>query len=349
MSALSTGVVGFSRSRSPAVRLMRGALATIVAAALVGSAAVARAADEEDDTKPQDITLKTKDGVELRTTFYPTILKKKAEKKEAVPLILLHAWKGDRGDCAALANYLQSLGHAVITPDLRGHGDSKTQVLPNGERIALEANTLRLDDFKAMCYAYGDLEAVKAFLLKRHNDAELNIDRLGVVGAEMGASVAIIWSALDWAWPVLATGKQGQDVKALVLISPPEPNFKSLNITQGLQMPPDAPVGRELSLLIAVGKAKGNKVYKDTLKLEQTIKPYHPEPPPDEVSTRKTLFFQPYETSLQGTKLLSEGMKQLDDPKATIRLPQHIAKFIEYRLQNLKIEWEERKDPLQGK
>ncbi len=212
------------------------------------AAPLARAADEEEDAhKPQDVSLRTDDGVDIKATFYPSTLEKK-EKKDAVPLIVLHGLKGDRGDCESLALYLQGLGHAVITPDLRGHGESTQLIRPDGSKIVLSANHLKPTDFGLMVTK--DMETVKSFLIKKNNNEELNIERLGVIGAEMGAVVAINWAAQDWNWPVLATGKQGQDVKALVVISP-EWNFKGLSIADALKTPA---MRSEISLLIVSGK-----------------------------------------------------------------------------------------------
>ena len=42
-----------------------------------------------------------------------------------------------------------------------------------------------------------DMMAVKAFLWDRNNAGELNIDKLCVVGAEMGASVAMSFALAD--------------------------------------------------------------------------------------------------------------------------------------------------------
>ena len=159
--------------------------------------------DEEEETfEPEDVTLTTSDDVEIKATFYPSNIEKK-KRKDAVPVIALHASKGDRGDCRALAIYLQSLGHAVITPDLRGHGESKV----NG----VDANRLRAGDIELMVNQ--DMEAIKRFLKKKNNQQQLNIEKLCVVGAEMGATVAINWAATDWMYEKLPTGKQGQDVK----------------------------------------------------------------------------------------------------------------------------------------
>ena len=65
-----------------------------------------------------------------------------------------------------------------------------------------------------------DMEAVRKFLVDKNDAGELNLNKLCLVGSGMGASVAANWAVQDWSAPPLAVGKQGQDVKALVLISP---------------------------------------------------------------------------------------------------------------------------------
>ena len=83
---------------------------------------------------PQNVTLRaTVDGVPLAATFYPTPLEKEAAK-EAVPVILLHQFKGSRADYNGLALALQKAGCAVLVPDLRGHGHSTRSILPDGRK-----------------------------------------------------------------------------------------------------------------------------------------------------------------------------------------------------------------------
>ena len=115
-----------------------------------------------------------------------------------------------------LAKFLQKEGHAVLVPSLRGHGNS---VNVQGSGRKLLASTLNPAQFQLMVKQ--DMEACKAYLMAKNNAGDLNIEKLCVVGAEMGAIVAMNWAVEDWHWPVLTTGKQGQDVKALVLLSPP--------------------------------------------------------------------------------------------------------------------------------
>ena len=62
----------------------------------------------------------TSDGARLSATFYPG-----RETKDTVPVILLHMSEGDRKEYLELAPYLQEQGHAVLVPDLRGHGESE--------------------------------------------------------------------------------------------------------------------------------------------------------------------------------------------------------------------------------
>ncbi|HEX3727219.1 MAG TPA: hypothetical protein VHV08_13290, partial [Pirellulales bacterium] len=103
---------------------------------------------EEEPAKPEDIALKTDDGLSLAATFYPSKL-----GKDAVAVVLVHSSKGTRGDFVSLALVLQRAGHAVIVPDLRGHGDSAHPVEHTGD--------LRPADYVAMVEQ--DLETVKRF------------------------------------------------------------------------------------------------------------------------------------------------------------------------------------------
>ncbi len=154
--------------------------------------AQALADDDEKDKPlpPEDVALRTKDGVTIQATFYPSKL-----GKDAVPVILLHEENGVRGDFSSLALRLQRAGHAVIAPELRGHGESSKR---RGER----AMAPRPADMAAMVSQ--DVEAVKNFLIERNNASELNIEKLCVIGAEMGSVVATNFAAptgVGRSWP----------------------------------------------------------------------------------------------------------------------------------------------------
>ena len=297
-----------------ALRWLGGLAATAFLALAWGAAAVA---DDKNDPPPppEKITLTTSDGVTLAATFYPSDL-----GKDTVPVILVHAYKGSRGDFDELALKLQDAGHAVIAPDLRGHGESDG---PDG--------TLRAADFAAM--AKHDLEAVKRFLVEKNNAGQLNIERLGVVGVEMGATVAINWAALDWSWPVLATGKQGQDVKALALISP-QWSFKGLKIHDAVAHPN---IRGDLSVLIVAGR-RSSKLLQAARRLHNALARYHFTPPPEDAAEKQTLWLKTPQTSLQGTQLMNEKSLQVNEM---------ILNFVELRLVNPSFPWRARRTPLE--
>ena len=309
--------------------------------------AQAKKATEEELTipKPETMSLDTKDGVSIRCTYYPGGFietaaekekeKKKVEKKEGkevVPIIMLHGWGGRRTDYDALATTLQKLGHAVIVPDLRGHGDSQTQTLANGKTRAFEPDRMARADFANMVL---DVEAVKKFLLEKNNSQELNIELLCVIGADLGAAVAVEWAALDWSRRQLPAFKQGHDVKALVLLSPVQA-FKGFSISKSLAYPV---VQRQLSLMVLVGKEE-REAYSEAKQIYSRVEKFHMIPTEqEEIIKSQDLFFFEADTNLQGTKLL-----KFPSLNATMR----IETFIDWRLVRKASEftWTDRKSPL---
>jgi len=297
------------------------ALALVVLGTMVCAKTVAAAEPVPEKPLPaEEISLRTTDGVTLAATYYPSKL-----GKNAVPVVLLHASKGSRADLVDLALKLQQQGHAVFAADLRGHGDSTRSRL--GDRTM----DLRPADYQAMVSE--DLEAIKRFLMAKNNTGDLNIDKLCLVGIEMGAGVALNWAARDWSWPMLNTGKQGQDVKALVLVSP-EWSFKGLKINEAIAHPN---VHSDLSILIIAGKGNG-KALSETRRLHAAFEKYHPPVPAEFEAERQMLWLRTPNTSLQGTRLLHEKSLHVDEM---------IAKFIELRLTKKQMPWTDRTSPLE--
>ncbi len=200
---------------------LRVLLVVVALCAVLAGSGDAQEAEQKLEPK-KDVTLTAEDGMVLKATFWPG-----NKGKESVPVMLLHGYGGKRQEFNALAEYLQERGCAVIATDLRGHGEST--LLPNTTRQMLAAE-MPLPAFAGMI---DDVEATKRFLMARNNAGELNIDKLCLIGADMGGVVAANWAIGDWSWPPLAIGKQGQDVKAIVMLSPPE-KFKSLRMLEAL-------------------------------------------------------------------------------------------------------------------
>jgi pimeloyl-ACP methyl ester carboxylesterase len=175
-----------------------------------------------------------------------------------------------------------------------------------------------------------DVEAVKNFLIERNNASELNIEKLCLVGAEMGSVVAINFAARDWSWPVLATGKQGQDVKGLVLISP-EWAHRGLHINDAIEQPQ---VRGVMSLIIIAGE-RAAKERRDAERLYTALERFRPVPAS---GAPQTLWLRTLPTTLQSTHLLNEKRMGVGDM---------IEKFIELRLVDVDIPWRERRNPLQ--
>ncbi len=294
---------------------------------------------EKEIPKPEDLFLPTADGVQLAVTYYPGPVYPGVKDKQIIPVVLLHMWKESRNDYKDLAPYLQKLGYAVIVPDLRGHGES-TRV-KGARKEDLNADKMSQQQLPLM--ATEDMMAVKAFLWERNNAGELNIDKLCIIGAEMGAAVALNFAAADavqqeqnHVFGADREYKLGGFVKALVLLSP-DRTFRGLPVLPALRHPV---VQREIAVLILVGKQDA-KAMEEARQINVLFKRHHPEPTGENKADKKTLFFGPLDTSLQGTKLL--------DPK--FQVPAAIADFIDRRLvkssESRDWGWMERKHPHQ--
>ena len=299
-------------------------LMTFLGAVVQAAPPAAPKQNDEGPPEPMTVPLQTRDGVLLKATFYPG-----TKGKKTVPVVILHEWKAKRSDYKELALFLQSKGHAVIVPDLRGHGDS-TQLRRGQERPqVLSALKIKTRDIEMMIRE--DMEAVKRFLRDQNNAGELNIEKLCIVGVEMGAVVAANWALDDWRWPELPTYKQGQDVKALLLISP-EMTVKGVSMAQAID---DARLQGNLSIMLMVGQ-KDRKALEATEKLENKLARFHPEPAEGESKDKKTLYVVKLDTTLQGAKLVNQTELKAD---------RIIAGFIDLRLVDQSFPWSERRRP----
>lgn len=291
--------------------------------------------------KPENVTLATPDGVQLRCTYYPGGVLETVDKetkrrqfvkkpgKQVVPVILLHGWEGRRTEFAGLADQLQRRGHAVVAPDLRGHGDSLVVRFPSGDERRIDPKKMRSPDFQAMVV---DVQTVKKFLLKKNNEGVLNIELLCVVGAELGTIVAANWAEVDWSRRQLPSFKQGRDVKAMVLLTPLQ-SYKGLSATRALKHPV---VGGQLSTMIVVGR-NDRKNFSDAKAIHKRLERLHREPAS---AADQDLFLVERNTSLKGTQLVN--------PNARLGVERLIAGFIGKRLvqQGSRFAWRERTNPL---
>lgn len=207
----------------------------------------AKKAEEEDEDedpalKPRPEILTTKDNVKLTTFYFPSKL-----GKEGVPVILVHEWKGQAAPYLKLCLALREAGFAVMVVEYRGHGNSRTYVNRAGNEEKFNIATMGRRDVDAIVRY--DIEEAKQFLKEENNAGRLNLNALCMIGVEEGAIIAGYWAARDWKIPSVGRIKQGQDVKALVYVSP-EKNLNGLS----MNTPAREPNLIRLPTLIVAGK-----------------------------------------------------------------------------------------------
>ena len=255
-------------------------------------------------------SLTTRDGVQLKISYFPGSARRGSpEAKQTTPVIFLHDYKGSRAVFASLVQKLQAAGKgeggqpsfAAVTVDLRAHGESTKSA-----QVELNAAKLNKSDYVAM--ASNDMDAVRSFLVQKNDEGELNINKLCLVGSGMGASVAANWALSDWSYPPLAVGKQGQDVKAVVMISP-RWTYNGLLMQNPMK-------SRELKERVAwmiVYGDKDSKFHTDAMKINNQLERFHPAT--DATGARRTngLTLLKVNTRLEGDSLLTQVGGSVDE------------------------------------
>jgi hypothetical protein len=194
----------------------------------------------------RDELITAKDGWQLHCTWFPS-----SSGAESPVVIMLPAAEGHDAKSARTrkiweksALNLQSNGYAVMTVDLRKHGDSVPAAASSGTGKAA-AVKLGPNDYTLMAAA--DLESVKEFLLAEHEKKQLNIGRLGILSAGSSSAVSMAFAAADWSKPPYqdapAPGpgeedrrtQRGRDVRALMMLTPKH-TVKGLNTIAALRV-----------------------------------------------------------------------------------------------------------------
>ena len=198
-------------------------LASIVAA----STAIGQKADPK--LKPRPVKLKTKDGLDLNAYYFPS-----DKGKEAKTVLLVHEWQGQASPYAKLVVSLRDAGCAVLAIDYRGHGKSKSYTDARGEKGQFNIAQMSKRDVENIINF--DLEKAKGFLKEENDRGKLNLNAMIVIGVGEGCVMAARWAQRDWSFPSVGRQKQGQDVKAMVFISP-EKQIKGTAIDPTLANP----------------------------------------------------------------------------------------------------------------
>jgi len=311
-----------------------------VCVALVVTALMGSSSAQTRSVPPEVVSLVTRDGVQLKATYFPGAARKgSAEAKQVAPVVLLHDHKETRSAFNSLAQRLQSPSEgdevgpsfAAITVDLRGHGDSTRQVFPNGETIDLDASKLRRNDFFAMVVM--DMAAVRSFLVDKNDAGELNLNKLCLVGAGMGANVAANWAEQDWRWPPLAVGKQGQDVKGLVLISP-RWSYNGLSFQAPMRF---RPLKEYVAWMLVYG-AEDSKAAADVRRIEKQLERFHPDAKAA-AAARGTSSLQvvALKSKLQGSTLVRQSGAPVEDT---------IVRFLSEHVATRQLPWSSRRQQL---
>jgi pimeloyl-ACP methyl ester carboxylesterase len=171
------------------------------------------AATTKSTVQQEKVVFPTEDGVSIAGTYYFPLIRENAgsvqnETSSVLPAaILLHMLGKDRNSWGGFPETLAQKGFAVLAIDLRGHGES---VVQNGKPISYQS--FSSEDFNKMPL---DVKAAKRLLSESgssnstiKNGPTVDPNRIAIVGASIGANVAVNYAASD------------STVSGVVLLSP---------------------------------------------------------------------------------------------------------------------------------
>ena len=302
-------------------RAVSWSLLVLTVCASLATTSAARGQDPAKKATSEDRSLTAKDGAEIKITYF-----KSTAGQDAAVVVMLHGKGGNRLIWKGYAEGLQKADFAVVTVDLRGHGESSGG--PGGATTGKKSDTSapKAKDYLAMVGL--DMEAVKKFLFEEHQKKQLNMNKLGIVAADMTTPVAIAYTELDWEKkpyddaPTLALQTpRGQDVQALVLLSP-EVTAPGLNVTKSVG------VIRLLGRPVLIGVGSKNKT--DLVaanKIHDLLTPKKNE---------DYIYIERYDSPLEGTNLLGKNLK----------IEAHMFNFLNKHLKDHKSVWRDRRNKL---
>lgn len=293
--------------------------------------------------KGEPKTLITKDGWNIATNYFTS-----SREKDAAVVVIVPGKNDNQAMWQAFAAELNSVHDlAVITVDLRKQPKGKTT--PPEKAVGAAKNPMvSKQDVEAMLAL--DLEAVKKFIYEEHQEKRLNMRRLGLVAGDVGTAVAVQYAVLDWLktphddGPTLLTRTpRGQDVQALVLLSPTD-THPGTNILKGL------PVLREAGVAcMQVYSTKAKKDVEAADKIHQALggnKTDKPEKPKEgETAKPSKLALVPLDlTAAKGVDLLG---KPVVIGNQSVPVNAIIGGFLAKHLKEPDIEWRDRKSKLE--
>lgn len=298
---------------------------------LLGIASESRAAEASGvaaEATVEELRLETSDGIRIAAWYYPV----PQDAKAVATVILIHDLEGSHKTVENLARNLQRAGCAVVAPDLRGHGGSGSRPAAlggGGKADVTDPRLLKKNDLESIAAAAGgrlrdqsalrgEIEAVRNWIKQKSETGTLDIDRLCVVGCGLGATLASMWTAADWNWPPTTTGPQGQQVRALALISPV---WTTKGVSMSVPLTSDA-LQHRIPILVVAGKSD-----RDATRLFDQLKRLRPGTwfqqraggqPPDKAKDLDdpadgTAFFIQTDTSLTGDKLANDPSLNVAD------------------------------------